>query len=172
MKHTYRIRVRPHRYFGLVAIGTPPLSPQALTESFVGAFVHEFVRTDWGDHMITVQLQRPTHEEALNEILAVVEQFGYSVIETTVTEWATSAARGALYGAGGGGALGIGSRDPVLALGSTLIGLIVGALVGSVVDQVKVIYQVHRTYSSGWVLEPVAQGGAQPVPGLPGFAQS
>jgi hypothetical protein len=172
MKHVYRIRVRPQRYFGLVAAGAPALSPQALAASFAGAVVHELTQTEWGDHVITLQLQRPTHEDALNEILTVVEQFGYSVIESTVTEWATSAARGALYGVGGGGVLGIGSRDPAFAVGSAVIGLVVGALVGSVVAQVKVIYQVHRAFPSGWVLVPMAQDVTQPVPGIPGLAQN
>jgi hypothetical protein len=150
MKHTYRIRVRPHRYHGLVAAGARPLSPQILSESINGVVVRQVAQNEFGDHVVDLQLQRPSHEDALNEILLVVQQLGYSWLEATVTESVDNAIGGALIGLLGGGVGGAASGDGGVAAGLAFIGLLVGAAVGSFFDQVKVIYEVHRT-ATGWV---------------------
>ena len=65
MKHTYRIRVQPHSYYSVIAAGAGPLSAKSLARSIEGATVREIVHGDYGDQLIDLELQRPTHEQAL-----------------------------------------------------------------------------------------------------------
>ena len=160
MKHTYRIRVQPHSYYSVIAAGAGPLSAKSLARSIEGATVREIAQGDQNDEFIDLELQRPTHEQALNDILVVLQQFGYSWLEATVTEWADNTLGGGLLGFVGCGAAGVSSGDGGVGLASALVGALIGAAVGSFIDSAKVVYVVHWN-GSGWVLTPLAPAPEQ-----------
>lgn len=105
------------------------------------------------DYIVDVQLQRSTHEEALNELFVVLQQLGYTCLEATVTEWVDNAIVGFVLGGVGGGVAGASSRDGALGVLLALAGSVAGALVGSFIDSAKVVYLVRRT-RAGWQLTP------------------
>jgi len=162
MKHTYRIRIQPQHHYSLIAHQVPQLSADNLVRALSGVVVREISSGDYGDYFVDVQLQRESHEQALNEILAAVQNFGYSWLEATATEWADQTLGGALAGGVGGGIAGGESGGPVTALVLGLFGALIGAAVGSLIESHKVIYTVHWT-AQGWVLAP------QTPPEAPGF---
>lgn len=153
MKHTYRVRITPQRYYGLIAHQVPALSVESLSSSLTGVVVREISSGDYGDYFVDVQLQRDSHEQALNEILVTVQNLGYSWLEGTVTEWANQTIAGAFAGGGVGGIAGGESAGPVGALLFGLLGAVVFAAVGSFIESHKVIYTVQLT-TQGWVLTP------------------
>jgi hypothetical protein len=155
MKHTYCVRIQPHRYYSLIAAGAGPLTAQSLANAIEGAAVREITQGDRGDQIVDLQLQRSSHEEALNEILVVVQQLGYAWLEATVTEWADNTVGGALIGFVGGGTAGSTSEDGAVSLGLAVIGSLIGAVIGSFIERERVVYVVHWN-GSGWVLTPLA----------------
>jgi hypothetical protein len=159
VKHTYTVRIQPQRHHLLASMA--PLSNESLANAIEGAIVHSIVPGDRGGHDLHVQLQRPTHEEALNDLLVAVQRFGYSWVEATVTEWADNMLAGFLLGGLGGGTAGASSGDGGTSLALAAIGSVVGAVIGSFIDSVKVVYAVHWN-GMGWQLVELA-----PVPAAP-----
>jgi hypothetical protein len=167
MKSTYRVRIEPQRYYGLISHQVPELSVESLSRALAGVVVREISSGDYADYFVDVQLQRESHEQALNEILVTVQNLGYSWLEGTVTEWADQTIAGALAGGGVGGIAGGETAGPVGALVFGLLGALVCAAVGSFIESHKVIYTAHWT-AHGWLLTPQTPSEA---PGLqPGFA--
>jgi hypothetical protein len=150
VKHTYRIRVQPQRYHGLLH-GLQPLSANSLVNSIEGVVVRELVNGNPGELSIDLQLQRLSHEQALNEILVAVQELGYSWLQATITEWADNAVGGFVLGGLGCGAAGASSGNSEAGLFLAVVGAVVGAVLGSYVESVKVIYEVHWT-PTGWRL--------------------
>ena len=159
MKHTYRVRVQPERYYGLLH-GVPPLTSESLTRAIEGVVVHEIAQGEHGDSFVDLQIHRPSHEEALNEILVAVQQLGYSWLEASVTEWTDNALAGLFVGGGACGTAGFSSGDAGLGLMLTLFGSLVGAFVGSFIESAKVVYEVQWN-GYGWRLVQV-----QSIPAL------
>lgn len=149
MRQTYHIRVRPQ----LLAPAVSSLTAESFLERLAGLAVHEILTNSSGEALVHLELRRASHEDALNEILAAVQQLGYTWLEARVFEWADKALIGAVAGALGGGTAGSASNDGSLATVAALIGLLAGALIGSFFAREKV-YQVHRT-PRGWVLTPL-----------------
>jgi hypothetical protein len=102
--------------------------------------------------LLELALNRPSHEDALNEIAVALQQLGYSWLDATITEWADNMFGGAIVGALGCGTVGANSDAATGAL-AALVGLLIGAVVGSLINTVKVVYTVHWT-GGGWRLTP------------------
>jgi hypothetical protein len=167
MKHTYRIHIQPQAHRSLY-FGGQPFSPDALASAIEGAVLRQAVQGNHGCYEVDLQLQRPTHEQALNEILVAVQQLGYSWLQATVTEWADNALGGLVLGGLGGATAGTSSAGGEAGMGFGILGAIVGMVVGSFIDSVKVVYEVHWT-PTGWKLveqQPQAVPAAAPNLGL------
>jgi hypothetical protein len=95
------------------------------------------------------------------DIGAVLERLGYSIVEATVTEVASSLAEGSVLGLLGGASAGSATRNGVIALVGAVAGLIAGGVAGSQVQRVVATYRVTPSLT-GWQLTRVQPetGGA------------
>lgn len=169
--NTYRLQIQPDVRHALAGQAVPSLTEDAVAQNLAGVVIRELATTGWGPSAIDLHLQRPTHEEALNDIAVAVQELGYSIVEATVSEWADALVEGAVIGALGGGAIGSASQDPGVVLVAALAGTIAGAVAGSRIKNLEVIYQVQWTRASGWVLTPLPQQHPNAV-FRPGFSPS
>jgi hypothetical protein len=162
--NTYRLQLQPLNY-GVAASGVARAIENAIVQTLDGAAIRELshAHRSW---TLDVQVERPSHQVALNEIFIAVQRLGFSVLNTTVTEWTDRAVETAVAGAFGGGGIGSLTRNPDVAGVAALAGLAIGALVGSQLHKVERVYEL-RTTTSGWVLVPVpkpASAGLDPTP--------
>jgi hypothetical protein len=138
-------------------VGTPGLSPEALTQSLPGAIVRALVQLplDQG-YDVEIQLQRPSHEAALDDIVQAIGQYGLQLLQARIVEVTTAAVETALVGGAGGGLVGSASKDAAATIAGALIGLAVGAMVGSQIERVTAAYVVARPHPMGpWYLTPI-----------------
>lgn len=161
MTNTYKFRARPlYPHFGhdRYNLYGQPVSPQLTTgtlgQAFAGAVVRQLIEYPDGSYDTEIDLQRVTHQDALNEIANLLVGAGFQVAEAEITEWTTSWLEGAIAGALGGGALGgiIGSAAGLF-LGA-LIGAEIGAIGGTLERKVvRVIDARMNDYQpGGWQL--------------------
>ncbi len=152
---TYRFHAYPAGpYFRWSYSGVPALSADSLVTALAGGTVRELVASRHGGYEVDIQLDRPTHTDALADIESALWQMGFETAQALITEWASSLVEGALLGTAGGGAIGSASKDPIGALVGAIIGLAVGAVVGSTLQTAKVRYQADRLHphGGGWLL--------------------
>lgn len=146
------------------------LDSTALIESLTGISAHQVTATQWGETTLDVTLDRRDHEAALNDIFALAQQFGYTLLNGEISKLVGSEVEGALLSALGGGALGVTSNNGWVAAFTAAAGAVVGWLVGSTMQRVEVLYQVHPNFRGGWDFSaaPTAQPSGAARPGLAG----
>ncbi len=156
MSYRYRLRLRPaaRLYFSSPAQTTQVA--ETLIKAIDGLVVHDHGETDVGDHVFVVGLERPTHEQVLDELFVATQQFGYAWAEAEISEVSNEAVGGAILGALGGGGAVSKSESPFLMVCTAIIGGIAGNAIGSRIEQSKVILHVHRSFPQGWVLVAVS----------------
>lgn len=147
---TYRLVVRPD--IRLAAHGLlSPLTEDALTQAISDVVVRELSGAHYGRQVVDVALRRQDDDEALSEIVAALENLGFSFVEATVSEWASGMAVKAM-GAAGGFVVGAGiSENLAVGLVASAIGTFIGHLVGDATRQVVGDYRAHRDYRGVWV---------------------
>lgn len=161
MTNSYRFRARPlYPHFGddthnvFAQPASPQLNATTLGESFAGAVVRQLIENADGSYDAEVDLQRATHQDALNEIANVLVGAGFQVAEAEIIEWTTSWLEGAIAGALGGGAIGgaIGSAAGMFI--GALIGTEVGAIGGTLQRKVVHVIDARMNYHcpGGWQL--------------------
>ena len=148
--NTYTIHLQPH--YG--AWGTRPLTHEVIANALAGAVIRQLDADVYGRVVLDLALRRPSHADALNEVAFAVQDLGYSIVQATATEWASSLVEGMLLGAVGGGGAGATTKNPGFAFLAGVIGGIAGGLVGSSVQRKKIIFEVRPTYA-GWRFTPV-----------------
>jgi hypothetical protein len=108
---------------------------------------------------ISLQRDRDSHEEALNELLLAVQKVGYTFAESEIAKVADRAIEMAVgFGVGGLGA-GSTTENGELAVIGAAVGWVVGLFVGANMNKVEVMYRVQWT-DAGWQFIRVAP---QPV---------
>ncbi|MBV9604953.1 MAG: hypothetical protein JO027_07595 [Solirubrobacterales bacterium] len=160
--NTYRLRLAADPRYR-TPYGIPAIEADALAELVGGVAIRELTALEWGHWMLDVALARASHEQALDELVGAAAQLGFSYVNATVSEWADRAAEGALFGALGGGGVGVtATRDPELTAVASLFGILVGGWVGSRLQRVEVQFEARRLSVGGWQLIPLI------VPSTPG----
>jgi hypothetical protein len=137
--------------------------PSALTvESLAArlaedAVIQEFTPHSSGSCIVDVGLQRDrdSHEDALNELLFIVQETGYSFVEAEITKIADRALEMAVGGGIGGLGTGSATKNGEIAAFAGVVGWFAGLLIGAQMEKVEVIYRAQRT-PTGWHLIPVA----------------
>jgi hypothetical protein len=161
---TYKIVVEPKLYYPLPGFGSA-LTEDVLVEAIAGVVVRGLGQDRLGRPTIDVQLERPTEAQALNELVGLMEELGFSVIETTVIHWVDEAVDRAILGLLGGGVLGGATENGVVAAAGALTGAIVGWITGAEVQKLKAEFQARRDYEGNWSLHQIDR---RPPP-APGF---
>lgn len=156
----YRIRARRHTH--------PRLGGEGISDAAIGWLIPDAVlvelATEAAEAVVEVQLERETHLEALNEIFAALQRLGYSVIESTVSDWVDRSIETAILAA-----LGVGSgahtvaKNAKITVAVGLLAAIVGHWAGKHLGRLEVVYELVLT-PSGWSLEAAAKGGNPPAP--------
>jgi hypothetical protein len=105
----------------------------------------------FGRQVADVELRRQDDAEALSEIVAALEGFGFSFVEATVSEWASNVAA-KVIGAAGGFALGTGvSENLAVGLVASAVGTLIGHLVGDATRQVVGDREARIDHRGAWV---------------------
>lgn len=140
---------------------SPELTPQALERGLAGAALKAWGGDPYNQVAFTVQLKRPTHEEALSEIRDFIGQFAFYVAEATVTEVAGDAVEAAVIAA-----LGDGGFGPALA---SFAAGITEAVAASEIKKIRRDYEARQDSDGSWSLTRLRQqqpSSAGPQPGL------
>ena len=154
--NSYRIRTWSAAPMISMWEARPALDARMIGESLAEVVVRELTQNKDGSWTLDLQLNRSSHAEALDEIMALVAQAGFQWAEIEVTEWATKWVEGLLLGGGGGALLG-GTTDTLTGL---LAGLVGGAIAGLGVALVRPtvarILDAERNQfvQGGWQLTP------------------
>jgi|GEM_PF-2983215 len=166
---TYKFHAHPQTIFSFPGPGytVRQLSMNGIMQTLAGAAVHQLVGTPQTGYDVEVQLERPTHHDALHDIRVALENLGFSVLQAEVTVWLTSTAELAILGGTGGGAIGAATKDPVLFFLGILIGAGAGAIAAQFTKKVKERFDAHlrHTYGpAGWSITPQAPPLTQTYP--------
>jgi len=145
--------------------GFRALDSETLVGSLSGMVAHQLTTTEWGEVSLDVTLNRLDHESALNDLLAVAQQFGYTMINGEISKFVGSEVEGAILSALGGGALGTKSKNGWVVLLAAAGAAAAGWLVGSTMKRIEVVYAVRPNLHGGWTFSPKAQPGGQAQPG-------
>lgn len=162
---TYKLVVSPD--VRLAAHGLLSLTEDVLVEEISDIVVRELSETHFGRHVVDVELRRQDDAEALDEITLALERLGFSLVEATVSKWASLAA-GRVLGGLGGFAVGAGiSEDLAVGIVASAIGTLVGHLVGDAGRQIAAEYEARRDHRGDWAFEeaprqPSVSPGFQP----------
>jgi hypothetical protein len=131
------------------------LDAAGITRSIAGAIVHRLEPDSMGQFIVELALERPFHGAALDDITSGLEAMGWTVSQAIVTEWVTEAVTGATFGTGVGAVAGLSTEDPVGFFVLTVLGLAVGAGVGSLFKKIRAQHHGTRRphyVGGGWEL--------------------
>jgi hypothetical protein len=141
------------------------LTAEALSRAIGDILVRRFNQySDQGDQSYGAELllRRPTAHDALTDIRSVIAQLGFAVGEAVTVEYASAVTESAVTGFIGGGAFGVKTRSPLVAIVAAGAGAAAGAALGNLIHIEKARYQAcWDVYTGSWQLVQV------PVPKRP-----
>lgn len=146
--NTYKIRINPDIRHALSSV-EPTLTKKMLVDAIPDIVVRGMSDRQWGPRIIDVQLDRATHEQALEEIVSAVQWFGFSLAEAVVSEWADNATERAIRWMLGEGAVDVAAENPAVGILAAIIGGVVGLFVSTEERKLEAQYEAHRLYY-GW----------------------
>ena len=123
---------------------SPELTSQALERGLADATVEAWGGDPYNQVAFSVQLKRPTHEQALSEIESLIGQFAFYVAEASVSEIAGDAVETAIIETFGGGGI-------VTALAAITAGL-TEAVAGAEANKIRRDYEARRDHQGYWSL--------------------
>jgi hypothetical protein len=104
-----------------------------------------------GSYDVELQLDRPTHADALTAIASALSDLGLDLLQVEITELVTDTLAGAALGGSGGAAAGATTKNLTAILVGAAIGVVVGAAVGSARETIVAKYVAHRYHPlSAW----------------------
>ena len=162
--NTYRLVVRPDIRLARGLPIEPPLTSDMVVGAIPGVVVREVSEHQWGPRVVDVQLDRDTHDQALDDIERAVEAFGFSVAEAVVSEWAGDVTKAAIRSVIGDAAM----EDPVVAFLVAIAADVVGLFVSSEERKLQARYEANRLYF-GWDLRQIPQQQPSMQGHQPGF---
>jgi hypothetical protein len=114
--------------------------------------VTEWFRSLEGGEQLALSLRGAGRDQAFNEVLALIQGFGYSLLDAEVSEIVDKTVEGAVVGLFGGGALGSTTRSPALTVIGGLAGVLAGSMAGSVIEAVGARHRYQWFPASGWIV--------------------
>jgi len=144
------------------------LDSDALLKALTGVAAHRISTAERGQVSLDITFNRPDNVAALNDLLVVAQQFGYSLINGEISKLVGFEVESAILTGLGSGALGAMSNDTWVTSLAVLTGAVAGWIVGSKIKRVEVVYEVRPNLNGGWTFTPKIQpsGEAQPGPAL------
>jgi len=167
LRNTYQFVAHPDIRRALSSPGGPvePLLTEDMLQAAIpGLIVEELTKRQYGPRVVNVQLERPTHEQALDEIFAAVERLGFRLGPAIVSEWSSNVTEAAIRSVVGDAAM----EDPVIGFLVAIAAEVVGLFVSSEEQKLQARYEAQPLYF-GWELRQIPQQPLSVRGHQPGF---
>lgn len=149
--YAIHIRVQANLYYGSL-LGPASSLTEALSEVLADGVIGEARGALEGGEHIDLLMHRPTHQQAVTEILGALESVGFSLLEAEVDEIVDKAVQGAVLGFCGGGGLGLTTKNPYVELLAAAIGALAGSMAGSKLEEIAARFHYRWFPATGWVV--------------------
>lgn len=150
-----------NRAWAYSALDAPAVT-QALGDGLVS---HRFATNDRDETVLDITLERPGDQQFLNDLFALAEQYGYSLVAGEAAKLVARTVDGLVTGAVGGVLPGAAKDNPLVAIVGAALGGLAGWAVGSQIRHAEVLYRLERDAYGSWILSPVprAESGGPTV---------
>lgn len=142
------------------------LDSQTVLDSITGVVAHQISTDQWGCVTLDVTLARQDHHSALNDLLSLAQQLGYSLLNGEIRKLVGSEIEAAILGGLGTGALGTASHNTLVVLLAAAGGAVVGWIVGSSLQKIEVVYDLQLDPFGRWTFTPRAPTSDQAQPAV------
>jgi hypothetical protein len=134
----------------------PQLTASMLERALPGCSLVEPIEDQWGPRRVHLQHDRPTPEQALQEIASVAPQLGFFIGNAIVNKWAGDAGERAARWLLGDGTVDAAAVNPIDGILVYIIGTIVRAVVSEEEHKLEAQYEARQLYF-GWTLTEIPQ---------------
>jgi hypothetical protein len=90
---TFSFIARPDVRYAIGLPSEPKLTEATLRDAIPGAVIRALGSQQWGPRTVDIRLDRSTREQALDEIILVLRNFGFALGEIIISEWTDDAAQ-------------------------------------------------------------------------------
>jgi hypothetical protein len=153
-KYLIRSRVRPNAYHGSLLASSSAIG-EVIAEANEAVTVLEWVQHLEGGEQIALRLRGEGRDQAFNEVLSLVQGFGYSLVDAEVGEIVDRTVEGAVLGLFAGGGIGS-TKAPAIATIAALAGALAGAKAGSMIEQIGATHRYQWFPARGWIVTAVS----------------
>jgi hypothetical protein len=157
VKITYDLVFQPDVRRALSVGHEPQLTAAKLEDALPGYSVVEPIEEQWGPRRVRLRYDRPTAEQALEEIASVAPQLGFFIGNAIVNEWAGDAGERAARWLLGDGAADAAAVNPVDGFLVYIVGTLVRAVVREEEQKLEAQYEAQHLYFGGWTLREIPQ---------------
>ncbi len=127
-----------------------------LEDALPGCSLVEPIEEQWGPRRVRLRHDRPTAEQALQEIASVAPQLGFFIGNAIVNKWAGDAGERAARWLLGDGTVDAAAANPIDGVMVYIIGTIVRAVVSEEEHKLEAQYEARQLYF-GWTLREIPQ---------------
>lgn len=150
----------------------PQLTAADLEQALSGCCVVDPIEDQWGPRRVHIEHDRPSPEQALEEIASVAPHLGFSIGNALVNKWAGDAGERAARWLLGDGAVDAAAVNPVDGFLVYIVGTLVRAVVREEEQKLEAQYEAQHLYFGGWTLREIPQQQPSGQGFQPGFASS
>ena len=169
MRTTYDLVFQPDVRRALSVGREPQLTAAMLEDALPGCSVVEPIEEQWGPRRVHLRHDRPTPEQALQEIASAAPQLGFFIGNVIVNKWAGDAGERAARWLLGDGTVDAAAANPIDGILVYIIGTIVRAVVSEEERKLEAQYEARQLYF-GWTLREIPQQQRSVQGVRPGFS--
>jgi hypothetical protein len=169
---TYDLIFQPDVRRALSVGREPQLTAAILEQTLPGCSVVEPIEDQWGPRRVHLQYNRPTPEQALEDIDRIAPQLGFFIGNAIVNKWAGDTGERAARWLLGDGAVDAAAANPVDGFLVYIIGTLVRAVISEEERELEAQYEAQHLYFGGWTLREIPQRQPSGQGFRPGFSPS
>lgn len=155
MRATYDLIFQPDVRHALSVGHEPQLTAAILEDALPGCSLMEPIAEQWGPRRVHLRHDRPTAEQALQEIASIAPQLGFFIGNAIVNKWAGDTGERAARWLLGDGAVDA-AANPIDGVLVYIIGTIARAIVSEEEHKLEAQYEARQLHS-GWTLTELPQ---------------
>lgn len=164
-EYLIKSRVHPNAYHGSLLTGASAIV-EVIAEANEAVTVLEWIQHLEGGEQIALRLRGTERDQAFNEVLSLVQGFGYSLVDAEVGEIVDRTVQGAVLGLVACGGIGSTTKAPAITTIAALAGALAGAKAGSMVEKIGVRHRYQWFPARGWVVTALGSDAPPASPGL------
>jgi len=153
---TYDLIFQPDIRRALSVGREPQLTAAMLEDALPGCSLVEPIDEQWGSRRVHLRHDRPTAEQALQEVASVAPELGFFIGNAIVNKWAGDAGERAARWLLGDGTVDAAAANPIDGVLVYIIGTIVRAVVSEEEHKLETQYEARQLYF-GWTLTEIPQ---------------